>query len=147
MLSIPKGVALATLALTVARTGKIFPATMNMPTFSARPTFPLAPQGSDLEHSFPQRLDQSSAMITSEDVDAGKQHMWVLDFTNGGKNAGIVMSQSRMREIELIVNPLGGIDTMDPVTLMSFGTGSWIDLLVRRPSLSITTNVDFSCEA
>ncbi|KAG6888002.1 hypothetical protein C0992_009955 [Termitomyces sp. T32_za158] len=129
MFSIHKGLTFATLALTVAPTGKIFSATMNMPTFSARPTFPLAPQGSELEHSFPQRLDQSSGMAASEVLEAGKQHMWVLDFTNGGKNPGIVMSQSRMREIELIVNPLGGIDNMDPVTLMSFGTGSWVDLL------------------
>ncbi|KAG6886267.1 hypothetical protein C0993_006677 [Termitomyces sp. T159_Od127] len=131
MFSIHRGLTLATLSLTVVPTGKIFPATMNMATFSARPTFPFAPQGSDLEHSFPQRLDQSSAMMASEDLETGKQHIWVLDFTNGGKNAGIVMSQSRMREIELIVNPLGGIDTMDPDTLMSFGTGSWVDLLLN----------------
>ncbi|KAG6862328.1 hypothetical protein C0995_016026 [Termitomyces sp. Mi166 len=129
MFSIQKGLSLATLTLTVVHTGKIFPATMNMPTFTARPTFPLAPQGSDLEHSFPQTMDQSSAMMI--DLEAGKQYMWVLDFTNGGRNAGIVMSQSRMREIELIVNPLGGIDTMDPVTLMAFGTGSWVDLLLN----------------
>ncbi|KAG5725899.1 hypothetical protein E4T56_gene5116 [Termitomyces sp. T112] len=126
--SIQKGITLATLTLTVANAGKIFPATMNMPTFTARPTFPLAPQGSDLEYSFPQTMDQSSAMMVSKDLEAGKQYMWVLDFTDGGKNAGIVMSQSRMREIELIVNPLGGIDTIDPV--MSFGTGSWVDLLL-----------------
>ncbi|KAG6920101.1 hypothetical protein DXG01_010169 [Tephrocybe rancida] len=131
MLSIPKGVAIATLSLTIAHSGQIFPATMNMPTFTARPTFPLAPQGSELEHTFPQTRDPSTAMIVPEDLDTGKQYTWILDFTNGEKNLGIVMSQSRMREIELIVNPLGGVDTMETVTMMSFSTGSWVDLLLN----------------
>ena len=55
---------------------------------------------------------------------------WLLDFTAGGKYPGVVVSQSRMREIELVVNPFGGIDNMGDVPMMSFGTGSWIDLLV-----------------
>ncbi|KAG6820520.1 hypothetical protein H0H93_015993 [Arthromyces matolae] len=126
--SIPSGIAMATLRLTVEHIGQIFPSTMNMPTFTARPTFPLSPQGSELEHSFPQIMDQS---MTLGDLEVGKQYMWTLDFTNGGKHAGIVMSRSRMREIELIVNPLGGIDPLDSVT-MSFGTtGSWVDLLLN----------------
>ncbi|KAG6829369.1 hypothetical protein H0H87_011660 [Tephrocybe sp. NHM501043] len=133
LFSLTKGLSLATLALTVANTGQIFSATMNMPTFTARPTFPLAPQGSDLEHTFPQTTDPSTDMLVSDDVESGKQYAWILDFTNGGLTPGIVMSQSRMREIELIVNPLGGIDTMDPVTMMSFGAGSWLN-----PSASVS---------
>ncbi|KAG6866629.1 hypothetical protein C0991_000739 [Blastosporella zonata] len=129
LFSIQKGLALATLSLTIAHTGQIYPATMSMPTFTARPTFPLASQGVDLEHVFPQTQDPSTAMLVSADLDASKQYTWILDFTNGGKTPGIVMSQSRMREIELIVNPLGGIDTMEPVSMVSFGTGSWVDLL------------------
>lgn len=40
------------------------------------------------------------------------------------------MSQSRMREIELVLNPFGG-ENMPQVPMMSFGAGSWVDLLVR----------------
>lgn len=56
-----------------------------------------------------------------------------LDFTDGGKYPGVIMSQTRMREIETLVNPLAGIDQIDNVPLMSttFGAGSWVDLLVR----------------
>lgn len=63
------------------------------------------------------------------DPNAG-QYTWNLDFTDEGKTQGIVMSQSRMRDIELVVNPLGSIDTLNSVGMMSFGTGSWVDLLV-----------------
>lgn len=41
------------------------------------------------------------------------------------------MSQSRMREIETIVNPLSGMDAPNNVPMMNFGMGSWVDLLVR----------------
>ncbi|KAG5646798.1 hypothetical protein DXG03_002175 [Asterophora parasitica] len=126
--SIPQGVALVTLSLNAAHSGQVFPATMAMPTFTARPTFPLVPQGSDLEHVFPKTVGQSNSITLSGDPG---QYTWMLDFTNGGKNLGIVMSQSRMREIELVVNPLGGIDTLNTVTMMSFGTGSWVDLLLN----------------
>jgi len=59
------------------------------------------------------------------------QHTWILDFTDSGKYPGVVMSQSRMRGIELIVNPLGGMVGLNSVGILSFGTGSWVDLLVR----------------
>ncbi|GLB37276.1 hypothetical protein LshimejAT787_0403270 [Lyophyllum shimeji] len=129
--SVEQGVALATLSLVNARAGQVFPAAMSMPTFTARPTFPLAPQASDLEHTFPQTLDTSGSMMVTDKANANGQYTWMLDFTNGGKNPGIVMSQARMREIELVVNPLGGIDTLNPVSMMSFGTGSWVDLLLN----------------
>lgn len=35
-----------------------------------------------------------------------------------------------MREIELVLNPFGG-ENMPQVPMMSFGAGSWVDLLVR----------------
>ncbi|KAF8070318.1 hypothetical protein FPV67DRAFT_1755245, partial [Lyophyllum atratum] len=130
--SVPPGVALATLSLMNAHAGQIFPTTMSMPTFTARPTFPLAQQGSDLEHMFPQTMDISAPMVLADEAEANKQYTWILDFTNGGQNPGIVMSQTRMREIELVVNPLGGVDSLNHVSLMSFGTGSWVDLLVPK---------------
>ncbi|KAG6811992.1 hypothetical protein H0H92_004957 [Tricholoma furcatifolium] len=134
LLSFQRGLTIATLTLTVAGTGQIFPATMSMPTFTARPTFPLAPQGLDVEHAFPRTLNPSGGMMSSPHLETNKQYSWVLDFTNGGRNLGVVMSQSRMREIELIVNPLGGIDTMDSVAMMTFGTSSWVDLLTSPSS-------------
>lgn len=57
-------------------------------------------------------------------------HTWILDFTSGGKYPGIVMSQSRMRDIELVVNPLGGMDNLNSVGMITFGPGSWVDHLV-----------------
>ncbi|KAF7321439.1 hypothetical protein MKEN_00664400 [Mycena kentingensis (nom. inval.)] len=54
-----------------------------------------------------------------------KEHIWILDFTHGGERPGVIMSQSRMREIELILHPLGGMDAplTLPMNMMSFGTG------------------------
>lgn len=54
---------------------------------------------------------------------------WVLDFTDNGASKGVVMSQSRMREIQLVIDP----DT----SMREFGMTvegvyrSWIHLLVR----------------
>ena len=59
----------------------------------------------------------------------GQQYSWILDFTEGGKYPGVVMSQARMREIEFVLNPFGG-ENMGEVPMMSFGGGSWLDLLV-----------------
>ena len=54
----------------------------------------------------------------------------VLDFTHGGKWPGAVTSQPRMKDIELVVNPLGGIGVSE---MLSFGCVGWIrvNLLVR----------------
>ncbi|KAF7375971.1 hypothetical protein MSAN_00011700 [Mycena sanguinolenta] len=68
-----------------------------------------------------------TAELTNEN-DA--QHVWILDFTHGGKFPGVVVSQSRMREMELVVHPLSGMDAMG-LGMMSFGTGSWVALLLN----------------
>jgi hypothetical protein len=78
-----------------------------------------------------------SIMMDTSDVPLG-HYVWMLDFTDGGKNPGVVMSQSRMRDIELVVNPLGGIDGLNSVGMISFGTGSWVDLLVRDHPIIVT---------
>jgi len=39
-----------------------------------------------------------------------------------------------MREIELVVNPLSGMDHIGNVPMMAFGTGSWLDLLLNPES-------------
>ncbi|KAF8170244.1 hypothetical protein K438DRAFT_1854278 [Mycena galopus ATCC 62051] len=91
-------------------------------TLISRPTFPLVPSGSELEHVFPQTAELTNA------TDA--QHVWILDFTHGGKFPGVVVSQSRMREMELVVHPLSGMDSLS-MGMMSFGTGSWVALLLN----------------
>ncbi|KAI0747606.1 hypothetical protein C8Q80DRAFT_1103705 [Daedaleopsis nitida] len=58
----------------------------------------------------------------------GQQYSWILDFTEGGKYPGVVMSQSRIRAIEFVLNPFGA-ENMPEMPMMSFGTGSWLDML------------------
>jgi hypothetical protein len=111
---------MVTLLLSPLTDSQLFPASLSMPSLISRPTFPLVPSGSELEHVFPQ-----TAELTSD-----AQHVWILDFTHGGQFPGVVVSQSRLREMELVVNPLSGMDSMS-TGMMSFGTGSWVALLVR----------------
>ena len=100
---------------------------MNMPQLTSRPSYTLLPADSFADNAFPQPLAVPQSPMTTP-------FSWVLDFTDGGKHRGVVMSQSRMREIELVVNPLSGISHMGSVPMMTFGTGSWLDLLVCVPS-------------
>ncbi|KAJ7497097.1 hypothetical protein FB451DRAFT_1210047 [Mycena latifolia] len=115
-----KGATMATLLLSPLSDAQLFPASLSMPSLISRPTFPLVSSGAELEHVFPQ-----TAELTNDAL-----HVWILDFTHGGKFPGVVVSQSRLREIELVVNPLSGMDPMNPV-MMSFGTGSWVALLLN----------------
>ncbi|KAJ7647522.1 hypothetical protein FB45DRAFT_893657 [Roridomyces roridus] len=123
----PKGATLATLLLTSLNDSQLFPASLSMTSLISRPTFPLVPSGAELEHVFPQ-----TAELTTD-----AQHVWVLDFTQGGRVPGIVVSQSRLREMELVIHPLSGMDPLNPV-MMSFGTGSWVALLLN-PSNPISS--------
>ena len=53
---------------------------------------------------------------------------WVLDFTNGGRSRGIVLTHTRMREIQQVLDPLAALGTdlqMPPFP------GSWVGLLVN----------------
>ncbi|KAF8971056.1 hypothetical protein BDZ97DRAFT_1787474 [Flammula alnicola] len=93
----------------------LYPPSMSMPNITARPTFPLVASASDLDHSFPQ-LDSFGM-----DANSSAPFAWVLDFTAGGKLPGVIMSQSRMKAIELVVNPLGGGD----------GWAVWVDHLLN----------------
>ncbi|KAF9038340.1 hypothetical protein BDZ89DRAFT_412713 [Hymenopellis radicata] len=119
----PKGVTLASLALSSHSDVHSFSASMSMPTLTTRPAFPLVPDGAR-EHTFPQTADISSSPFDLE------KPSWLLDFTEGGRHPGVVVSQSRMRDIELVVNPLSSMDQMNTVNIISFGTGSWVDLLL-----------------
>ncbi|TRM69767.1 hypothetical protein BD626DRAFT_475209 [Schizophyllum amplum] len=103
--------------------------------FTERPTFALGPGKAESEYAFPKvetpqaddPMGDPSAMEVQEE-----RYQWVLDFTDGGRSDGVVMSQIRMRDIELIINPLSGMDaSLDTVPIVAFGTGSWVDLLLK----------------
>lgn len=134
------GITIATLSLNEISEAHLYPPSMSMPNITARPTFPLVASAAELDHSLPQldgygMVDNNSAPFS-----------WVLDFTGAGKRPGVVMSQSRMKSIELVVNPLGGGDGMGGVTdMLSFGTGSWIDILVFHTALLAVDVTHFQC--
>ena len=82
-----------------------------------RPTFPLLPPDA-LEDTDTQSLDHILPVDNGPDA-------WVLDFGP----EGVVLSQSRMWEIQVLLGMAPVINTMQ---MMSFGySGSWVDLLVR----------------
>ncbi|KAG2015904.1 hypothetical protein CC2G_009126 [Coprinopsis cinerea AmutBmut pab1-1] len=121
----PPGTTLATLRLI-----RVFvPSLGGSSTFASRPTFPLVSAGSEINYDLPKLSDD---LMLTGDSETG-QYEWILDFTNNGRVPGIVMSQSRMREIELVLNPLGGgIGGMDVMaSLHAFRGSSWVDLLLN----------------
>lgn len=110
---------------------------------ATRPTFRLPGTWhlGTLNHMFPvppeppETMQEQSINEVSDreaqDVD-GRQ-VWMLDFTDGGRTPGIVISHTRMREIFCVIapaDPLEGTLGLD----MHYPPfhGSWISLLVSR---------------
>ncbi|KAI0350193.1 hypothetical protein OH77DRAFT_1507079 [Trametes cingulata] len=122
----PEGVTTATLVLSPTAPPAYHADSMSMSALDTRSSSSLVPNAAEIEHIFPAAREVQGLQ--------GQQFTWLLDFTAGGKYPGVVMSQSRMREIELIVNPFSGIDHVENVQMMSFGTGSWVDLLLNSQS-------------
>lgn len=117
------GATIATLILATA--SSLSPSdSLGMHSLASRPVYVLTPMSAPPDYHFFETTDPPGSPT------AGTAYRWFLDFTDGGNQRGVVMSQSRMREIETIVNPLSGIDTSSNVPIMSFGMGSWVDLLV-----------------
>ncbi|TDL26215.1 hypothetical protein BD410DRAFT_784285 [Rickenella mellea] len=118
----PTGVTTANLTLASSSQPENHSDSQHLPLLSNRPTFllPVSSPISDLDHVFPE--PPSGGNLGSQ--------MWTLDFTEGGLTKGIVMTQSRMREIQFVVNPLSAVNDMG-VQMMSFGYGSWVDLLLN----------------
>lgn len=71
-------------------------------------------------------------MMESTNQDA--QYEWVLDFTNNKKTKGVVMTQSRMREIELVINPFSGVENgAAGMGRLGVPPGqTWVDLLLNE---------------
>lgn len=123
-LSNPSGCSGTTIAtLCLAPPGTLRPPFVQvLPTSSFRPTFPLDDSGSTLTFVFPQ-VEESSTTHDSP--------MWTLDFTDGGRRRGVVMTQSGMHEVEHALNPMSGFDP----GRYRIGMNSWLDLLVGLPSV------------
>lgn len=142
--TLPNGATIATLLLTQVASPLMSPS-LNVASFAGRPTFSLVPSGSDVDFAFPQLADD---LMLTGDTDSS-QFQWVLDFTDNGKGPGVVVSQSRMRDIELILNPLGGMGPMSVMgtlgSLGSFRGVSWVDLLVCLLYFSCIYDSDPSC--
>lgn len=65
--------------------------------------------------------------IVSENANGAGKDVWVLDFTDGGRSQGVVVTHTRMREIQQVLDPLGGLGgdmQMPPFP------GNWAGLLV-----------------
>ncbi|EJD02730.1 uncharacterized protein FOMMEDRAFT_156063 [Fomitiporia mediterranea MF3/22] len=62
--------------------------------------------------------------------DTELHNVWVLDFTDGGHSSGIVMTHSRMREIQQVIDSGGGMNFALQMQLAPL-PGSWIGLLVN----------------
>ena len=116
----PAGATIATLVLSPNPPPAYHADSMSMPALDSRGSVALVEDADRLEVVFP----------AAREVPGQQQFSWVLDFTAGGKYPGVVVSQGRMREIELVVNPFSGMDQMGDEAIMSFGSGSWVDLLV-----------------
>ncbi|KAI0315693.1 hypothetical protein OF83DRAFT_1084792 [Amylostereum chailletii] len=114
------GVTIATLVLTPSAAS--YNADSSGISLSGRPFFPLAPELAAFDHTFP--ITPSVVGVAS----AHQPHTWYLDFTSGGRTRGVVVSQSRMREIESV---FGGFGRMENTTSISFGTVGWVDMLLN----------------
>jgi hypothetical protein len=76
-------------------------------------------------------------MLNHDLVLPGREHnedaetIWCLDFTSGDRFPGIIVAQSRMREIENIIEPMKNFGHMGSEPSMAFGVTSWVDMIVR----------------
>ncbi|KAI0062844.1 hypothetical protein BV25DRAFT_1915595 [Artomyces pyxidatus] len=111
------GVTIATLTLTPLVTTLRPPPSPDLPSLSNRPNFTSAPATA----SCGQILPLPTGLEAS-------RYVWTLEFAA----PGVVMSQSRMREIEGIVNPLSEIGNVGNGTGMTFGASNWVDILLNR---------------
>lgn len=91
---------------------------VGMEALAVRPTFPLAPWDEQKDVYFPALAGAHKGA-----------HGYVLDFTDGGAAPGVVMSQSRMKEIEMVLNPFGGMESQVPI-MGTTAPQSWVDMLV-----------------
>ncbi len=128
--TISKGVTIATLYLQLLPGAHLYPGSMSVPNVTSRPTFLLCPSAANYDHTFPQMDTSFSMALSHSGSSTDVQYAWILDFTEGGKKRGIVMSQSRMKAVELVVNPIGVGNDFNTITDTRCHA-SWVDFLVN----------------
>ncbi|PPQ98446.1 hypothetical protein CVT24_004125 [Panaeolus cyanescens] len=132
---IAHGVTMATISLAKLSEGHLYPSSMSMPISYpvSRPSFSLVEPAPELDHLFPQIMDTFKVDLdTSKSENRLDPYAWILDFTDGGTRRGVVMSQTRMKTIASIVNPLGGDVDMNAGNHISYGSSSWVDILLSK---------------
>ncbi|KAI5117227.1 hypothetical protein M0805_001585 [Coniferiporia weirii] len=93
------------------------------PYFRLPGTSPLAL----LDHTF----TLPPQMLSSDPNSGSVQDVWMLDFTDSGKSIGIVMSHSRMREIQQVLDPGSTISSMGLGMQVPHLPGSWVGQLIN----------------
>lgn len=137
----PAGATTATLTLTsVPKSTGIAP---SVPGFEqryehGRPYFRLPGTSNlaSLNHILLTRTAEATALseTSMEAVDA--EQVWMLDFTDGGRSPGIIMTHSRMREIQQVIDPSSASSSMGLGVTMPPLSGNWFGLLVSTHTLS-----------
>lgn len=94
------------------------PAAQLLPTPTFRPSFPLD-EGGAQDFALPQAFVE------------GATTPWVLDFTDGGRQRGVVMTQAAMHDVEHALNSMSGFE----LGAFRIGMSSWLDLLVSASRL------------
>lgn len=121
----PSGITIGTLSLHTSSAQHL-----SSSSATSRPNFPLVPIGADFDDQFPQTKSP-----------APPHYAWYLDFTENGLYPGVVMSQSKMREIEVLLNRSQTPE--NPLLPTSLGIRSWVDLLVTLFARSNMTSIEF----
>lgn len=122
------GLSFATLSLISSSTLPASPQTqLDLPSYLGRPFFRLPGTSvlAGLDHTFIRPPDPST-------LDDQTRDAWVLDFTDGGRLPGILMTSSRMCEIRQVLEPISAIGGNIGLSMhMAPLSGSWLNSLVN----------------
>ncbi|KAJ8507102.1 hypothetical protein ONZ45_g10486 [Pleurotus djamor] len=121
LVSQPAGATIATLSLEKSHHLPVHHTLPSVPPESSRPSFHLPRAETRDDHHLPKFTAQTRGEDPSD-------YNWVLDFTDEGRTSGVVMTQTRMREIEYLVK---GVNHDTPQNMMMMNTESWLNLLLN----------------
>ncbi|KAH8119036.1 hypothetical protein DFH11DRAFT_1686038 [Phellopilus nigrolimitatus] len=129
----PPGTTIATLALTrVSSLSTGYEPHNEQRPHLGRPHFRLPGTSAlaSLDHTFPVYPNIPLPPAETSINSTGMRDVWMLDFTNGNRSTGIVMTHSRMCEIQQIVNPASAMGRMMQMEIPPL-PGSWLGLLIN----------------
>ena len=127
----PAGATTATLTLTsVPKTIASSVVDFNQRYEHGRPYFRLPGTSnlSTLNHVLLTRTAEAAS--SSESASEEAEQVWMLDFTDGGRSPGVIMTHSRMREIQQVIDPSSASNSMGLGVTMPPLSGNWVGLLV-----------------